>query len=196
MELSAATHRISLPTYVKEILGGRGSFAYDPPKLGIATSGGGHRAAFFGAGVLNALDGRNATSVCAGTGGLLQTASYLSGLSGGSWLVTSLAQANFPTLPSLIFGLDSSANSSNSYGGFLPQFGLFPDTNITQTEEFVATLLAEVVGKLLAGFPVTITDVWARTLSRHFANGTTAANFMDTDITHGAGETFSSIANV
>ena len=61
----------------------------------IATSGGGYRAAMFGAGVMMGLDGRNQTSVSAGTGGLLQAIDHLSGLSGGSWLVTSLAQAKF-----------------------------------------------------------------------------------------------------
>ncbi|EPS99006.1 hypothetical protein FOMPIDRAFT_1017328 [Fomitopsis schrenkii] len=76
-----------LPSYVSRILGGDyGSMAY--PRLGIATSGGGYRAATFGAGVLNALDGRNSSAVSAGTGGLLQAATYLAGLSGGSWLLT------------------------------------------------------------------------------------------------------------
>lgn len=51
-------------------------------RVGIAFSGGGYRASQFGAGVISALDGRNATAVAAGTGGLLQVASYLSGLSG------------------------------------------------------------------------------------------------------------------
>ncbi|KIP06142.1 hypothetical protein PHLGIDRAFT_468918 [Phlebiopsis gigantea 11061_1 CR5-6] len=191
VEHSAAQQHTSLPAYVKEVL----SCAGDRPTLGIATSGGGHRAAFFGAGVLNALDGRNATSVGAGTGGLLQTASYLSGLSGGSWLLTSLVQAGFPTIPSLIFGLN--AGGANSFGGFLTQFDLFQVSNNTIVEnEFLETLLGEVSGKAAEGFHVTIADVWARTLSRHFVNGTTAANFLDPNFTHGAGETFSSLVNL
>jgi lysophospholipase len=52
------------------------------PRLAIAFSGGGHRAALFGAGVRNALDIRNDSAKNAGTGGLLQAASYVSGLSG------------------------------------------------------------------------------------------------------------------
>jgi lysophospholipase len=54
------------------------------PKIGIAISGGGYRAAQFGAGVLSALDARNESAKAAGTGGLLQVTSYLSGLSGAS----------------------------------------------------------------------------------------------------------------
>ena len=52
------------------------------PKIGIAISGGGYRAAQYGAGVLSGLDARNDSAKQAGTGGLLQVASYLSGLSG------------------------------------------------------------------------------------------------------------------
>jgi lysophospholipase len=57
---------------------GNGSF----PKIGIAISGGGYRAAQYGAGVLSALDARNDSAKAAGTGGLLQVTSYISGLSG------------------------------------------------------------------------------------------------------------------
>jgi lysophospholipase len=54
------------------------------PKVGIAISGGGLRAAQYGAGVLSALDARNESAKTAGTGGFLQVTSYLSGLSGVS----------------------------------------------------------------------------------------------------------------
>jgi lysophospholipase-like protein len=54
------------------------------PKIGIAISGGGYRAAQYGAGVLDALDARNESAKAAGTGGLLQVTSYLSALSGAS----------------------------------------------------------------------------------------------------------------
>ena len=54
------------------------------PKIGIAVSGGGLRAAQYGAGVLSGLDARNESAKAAGTGGFLQVTSYLSGLSGAS----------------------------------------------------------------------------------------------------------------
>lgn len=52
------------------------------PKVGLAIPGGGLRAALYGAGCLSGLDARNDSAKAAGTGGLLQVASYLSGLSG------------------------------------------------------------------------------------------------------------------
>lgn len=178
-----------LPDYVSMILNGSGSTS---PTLGIATSGGGYRAAIFGAGILNALDGRNSSSSKAGLGGLLQSATYLSGLSGGSWLLTSLVQANFPTIPELIFG----DGTSGDYAGWLSQFGISTPTSVTATNElFIASLLAESKGKYDAGFPVTFGDIWARALSRHFVNGTTATNFLDNSSAHGAGITFSGLAN-
>jgi lysophospholipase len=52
------------------------------PKIGIAQPGGGLRAAQYAAGALSGLDARNETAKAAGTGGLLQVASYITGLSG------------------------------------------------------------------------------------------------------------------
>lgn len=51
-------------------------------RVGIAFSGGGFRAAQYSAGVTSALDARNSSAKSTGTGGLLQVASYISGLSG------------------------------------------------------------------------------------------------------------------
>ncbi|CCM05117.1 uncharacterized protein FIBRA_07325 [Fibroporia radiculosa] len=185
---------VDMPAYVSEILDG--SYGYSGyPRFGIATSGGGYRAAIFGAGVLNALDGRNTSSLKAGTGGLLQSATYLAGLSGGNLLVTSLAQANFPTFSDLIFG--SSDENVNSWGGWNAEIDLLDvSTNATVDEDYLIQLVEEIVGKYEMGFPVTICDVWARTLSRHFVNGTNLEDFSNPDLTHGAGVTFSSIATV
>lgn len=192
VEHSASAQHISLPCYLTTILSGHEKF----PILGIAASGGGSRAAIFGGAVLNTLDARNTTSVASGVGGLLQAASYLAGLSGGSWLVTSLAQADFPTIPSLIFGLDSNPEE-DAFGGWLSTIGLITiSSNETVQDEFVEVLLEEVAGKRAAGFPVTFTDIWSRGLARHFTNGTTLANFFATNVTHGAGGTWSGVANL
>jgi lysophospholipase len=181
---------VSMPDYVSDILSGNTSVG---PNLGIATSGGGYRAAMFGAGVLNVLDGRNASSVSSGTGGLLQAATYLSGLSGGAWLVTSLSQANFPTIQDLVFG----SSDPYDYSGWLPQFDILtPSTNGTIELQYIQNLLVEIGGKHAEGFTVTIVDVWARALSRHFLNGTTSENFFNTSVRHGAGITLSGIADL
>jgi lysophospholipase len=69
---------------------GNGSF----PKIGIAISGGGYRAAQYGAGVLSALDARNDSAKTAGTGGFLQVTSYLSGLSGALQSQSQISQVS------------------------------------------------------------------------------------------------------
>lgn len=74
------------------------------PRIGIAISGGGYRALMNGAGALSAFDNRTANSTTDGKlGGLLQATTYLSGLSGGSWLVGSLYVQNFTSVDSIIF---------------------------------------------------------------------------------------------
>jgi lysophospholipase len=79
---SAIGYNLSAFIDVNSTIGtpGNGSF----PRIGIAVSGGGYRAAQYGAGVLSALDARNDSAKAAGTGGLLQVASYIAGLSGES----------------------------------------------------------------------------------------------------------------
>jgi lysophospholipase len=191
------TTNASLPSYVSDILSGNGTSGTAVyPNLGIACSGGGWRATMFGAGVLNALDGRNESSVAFGTGGLLQAAQYITGLSGGSSLVGSLAQANFPTMEVLAFGTNAT-DSTNAWGGWLSQINpQFPYTNATENNAYTQLLIEEVRGKFEAGFAVSYVDLVARDNGRHFANGTDLGNFFDNSLVHGAGYTWSGVANV
>jgi lysophospholipase len=69
------------------------------PNIGLAFSGGGYRAMLNGAGAVKAFDSRSAGSTDQGNmGGLLQSATYISGLSGGGWLVGSIYTNNFTTV--------------------------------------------------------------------------------------------------
>ncbi|THH29219.1 hypothetical protein EUX98_g4967 [Antrodiella citrinella] len=188
VEHAASAQHVALPSYVSNILSSNGHF----PHLGISTSGGGHRAAIFGAGILTTLDGRNATSVDVGIGGLLQASTYLASLSGGSWLSGSLYQADFPEFPDLIFGSNATGSDGWNTVFDLTQPSTDPEVDVA----YLGEMIAEVAGKFLAGFPVTIGDVWARILSRHFVSGTTSANFFNTNVTHGAGVLFSGIVNL
>ncbi|TDL15101.1 lysophospholipase [Rickenella mellea] len=189
--------KVPLPKYVSDILSGS-HHSNDLPRFSIASSGGGYRAAIFGAGVLNALDGRNLSSKSAGTGGLLQSATYLTGNSGGSWLVTSFAQANFPPIPNLVFGSNpTSTAAQNSFGGWNAQFDVMqPSSDPAVDAAYIKTLLQEVAGKAAAGFPVTVNDVWARALARHFINGTSGVDFFSNTSAHGAGILFSQLTGV
>ncbi|KAJ7860229.1 acyl transferase/acyl hydrolase/lysophospholipase [Mycena olivaceomarginata] len=162
-----------LPTYVSDILKGN---ATNAPTLGIAKSGGGLRAAMVGAGVLSALDGRNTTAQHVGTGGLLQAATYLTALSGGSWLVTSLAQANFPEIQDLVF---ASGSGGNTFGGWDTDLNVLAPNNISAP--YWSVLIEEMSGKFAAGFPVTFIDMW---------------NLLGNTTLHGAGVTFSSISEL
>ncbi|KAF8489766.1 lysophospholipase catalytic domain-containing protein [Gautieria morchelliformis] len=179
-----------LPRYVAEIFT---CPSEGLPKLGIATSGGGYHAAFFGAASLTSLDGRHTTSITKGTDGLLQATTYLTGLSGGSWLTLALSQANFPTFPNLIFSpppATSPTDQNATFGGFIPQF------DITASGPTAQDTLAYIeVKQLSSGLPITITDPWSRGLARHFVNGTTPQNVLGNG-THSAGILLSGLTSL
>lgn len=102
-------------TIVDEIKAGNKSALL--PRVAVAVSGGGYRALMNGAGALAAFDNRTTNSTGQGQlGGLLQATTYLSGLSGGSWLVGSLYVQNFTTVESII-------SSTSGFLSTLWQFG-------------------------------------------------------------------------
>lgn len=80
------------------------------PNIGLAFSGGGYRALMNAAGFLTAADARNRESAenATAVAGLLQSATYMAGLSGGGWLVGSVFANNFSTVPALQRGVEDS----------------------------------------------------------------------------------------
>lgn len=73
-----------------------------PITLALGISGGGYRAFLNGAGMLSALDDRTLNSTQEGhLGGLLQGATYIAGISGGSWTLMSLILSDFMPLVKL-----------------------------------------------------------------------------------------------
>jgi len=146
------------------------------PNIGLAFSGGGYRAMLNGAGVVAAFDDRSrANSSTSGTlGGLLQSSTYMAGLSGGSWLVGSLFVNNFTSVQTI---LDDNQNVSRS--GSLWKFGnsIFqgPASNgiqLLNTANYYQTIVDQVQGKDNAGFDTTVTDYWGRALSFQLINAT------------------------
>ncbi|KIV99337.1 uncharacterized protein PV09_08996 [Verruconis gallopava] len=147
------------------------------PNIAIAASGGGWRALLNGAGLIAAFDSRTTNSTNPGhLGGLLQSSTYLSGLSGGSWLVGSIYMNNFSTVPTL---LDSNAEKSAS--GFLwgfqesilagpPASGTID--NVVDTADYFTTIYDQVQGKEDAGYNTTLTDYWGRALAYTLINAT------------------------
>ncbi|KAJ7581090.1 phospholipase B [Mycena floridula] len=161
------------------------------PKVGMAISGGGYRAAQYGAGVISALDGRNASAKAAGTGGLLQVTSYMSALSGSSFLLSSLYMNDFPTIQDLVFG------DGQQLSGWLLDLNLLTpdglDVTSARNQEYFGSLMWSVGAKANQGFDPSLTDPWARALSYHFLNQTSRANFFTNDSAHGAGQLWSQI---
>ncbi|KXL49161.1 MAG: hypothetical protein FE78DRAFT_140552, partial [Acidomyces sp. 'richmondensis'] len=158
------------------------------PNIGIAVSGGGYRAMLNAAGHVEAFDSRTPNSTNTGQlGGLLQACTYLSGLSGGNWFVGSLYTNNFTSVANIL-----AQDTDSSDSGDLWQLGnsIFegPATSGIQllgTADYYAQLVREVSGKANAGFDITITDYWGRSLSYQLVNASEG----------GPAYTFSSIAN-
>lgn len=167
------------------------------PTIGLALSGGGDRAALYDAAIVNVLDGRNASSVANGLGGILQATTYISALSGGSWFLGSLATGDFPEVYPLVLG-DGAKGDKEGGEGWLLEYDLTAPGTAAQSEAYLTGIFDDIAGKAEAGFPVTIGDVWARDISRHFAPGTTAANFLtdSPSFSHAANVTFSSVTQL
>lgn len=124
----------------------------------MTTSGGGYRSLLTGAGVIQGLDGRDSN---VSTSGLFQALTYHAGLSGGAWLLSSLAGNNYPTVSSLKTSLweDAFKNSLLFPNGI---YFLLSDAYIT----------SDVVSKEGAGFDTTLIDPWGRLLSYQLLKGT------------------------
>ncbi|KAF4855132.1 Lysophospholipase [Colletotrichum siamense] len=153
------------------------------PNVALAVSGGGYRALMNGAGFLAAADSRTPNSTAAGgIGGLLQSATYLAGLSGGGWLVGSLYSNNFSSVVDLQRG--SQGSSVWKFDRSIFQGPKESGISILNTADYWATVAKQVDSKD-KGFEVSITDYWGRALSYQLINATDG----------GPSYTFSSIAD-
>ncbi|KAL3473584.1 lysophospholipase catalytic domain-containing protein [Aspergillus californicus] len=138
------------------------------PNVGIAVSGGGWRALMNGAGAIKAFDSRTDNSTAEGQlGGLLQSATYLAGLSGGGWLVGSIYVNNFTTISSL------QTTEAGSVWQFQNSILEGPDEGglqILDSAGYYRDIYDSVNGKSDAGFETSLTDYWARSLSYQMIN--------------------------
>ncbi|PLB46227.1 lysophospholipase Plb1 [Aspergillus steynii IBT 23096] len=133
------------------------------PNVGIAVSGGGYRALMNGAGGLKAFDSRTENSTASGQlGGLLQSATYLSGLSGGGWLLGSLYMNNFTSVSSL------QTDTVGTPWQFSNSILVGPDDGgplLSSALEYMEATRDAVKAKKEAGFSTTVTDYWGRALA-------------------------------
>ncbi|KAG0680622.1 Lysophospholipase 1 [Pichia californica] len=120
--------------------------------VGLSFSGGGFRALFTGAGEIMALDSR--TTYNSSLKGLLDSSTYIAGLSGGSILLSTLAFNNWTSVENLID--DNSTSIWNT-----------THSPISKDLSYWKELLAEVEPKKEAGYEITLLDIYGRILSRY-----------------------------
>jgi lysophospholipase len=141
------------------------------PNVAIAASGGGYRALMNGAGFLAAADSRttNATAP-GGIGGLLQSATYVAGLSGGGWLVGSIYTNNFSSVETLRDG--SPGSSVWQFQNSILEGPNSGGVQLFSSADYWHNLLDEVATKEDSGFNTSLTDYWGRALSFQLVNAT------------------------
>ncbi|KEY64883.1 hypothetical protein S7711_03874 [Stachybotrys chartarum IBT 7711] len=167
--------RIAIPDFDSdEYLRNGETDATAVPNIGIAVSGGGYRAMLNGAGHLAAWDIRSDGSDTSGNlGGLLQSTTYLSGLSGGGWLIGSLYVNNY-----------TSVQDSMSSGHIWQlQESILSGPEEYSLRGYYTDVFDSVSDKNDAGYERSITDYWGRMLAYQLVNATNG----------GPGVTFSSI---
>ncbi|GAM83015.1 hypothetical protein ANO11243_010010 [Dothideomycetidae sp. 11243] len=128
------------------------------PIVAFAASGGGYRAMLQAAGVVQAFDSRDSSTT---TSGLFQGLSYFGGLSGGSWLLSSLAGNNWPTVSSLY---------KSKWATALADTVLLPGGIFSAPFDLLQIDL-DLKAKTTAGYPTTIPDVWGRLISFQLLSG-------------------------
>jgi lysophospholipase len=111
-----------------------------------------------GAGVIQAFDSRDSQT---GVSGLFQGLTYEAGLSGGAWLLSSLAGNNYPTISSLRDNLWEPAFQNS----------LLVPGNLLTVAVAYSDILADIASKDIAGYPPTVTDPWGRLLSYQLLYG-------------------------
>lgn len=148
----------ALESWLANINSGFGSVSAEgvkAPLIALTSSGGGYRAQLSGAGVIKGFDGREAAQT--EVSGLYQAVTYEAGLSGGSWLLSSLAGNNWPTISTLQSELWETAL----------QFSIIvpPILLSQQARPIYNQVLADIQAKTAAGFEPSLVDSWGRLLS-------------------------------
>ncbi|KAF8857702.1 lysophospholipase [Acephala macrosclerotiorum] len=127
------------------------------PTVAITTSGGGYRSLLSGAGVIQALDSRDSNL---STSGLYQAMTYQAGLSGGGWLLSSLAGNNYPLVSYLLENVWHEAFRDSLLDlDFLLAFVAY------------AEVVNDIAEKEAAGYDTTFVDAYGRLLSYQLLEG-------------------------
>ncbi|KAF2621608.1 lysophospholipase 3 precursor [Macroventuria anomochaeta] len=147
------------------------------PNIAISFSGGGYRALLNGAGALSAFDNRTRNATSSGhLGGLLQSATYVSALSGGGWMIGSIYANNFTSVQSIqdkgegteIWQFQNSLFKGPPTGG----------VQLLSTADYFHNLVSTVSDKVdssAGDFNSSITDYYGRGLSFQLINASDGA---------------------
>lgn len=138
------------------------------PNIGIAVSGGGYRALMNGAGAIKAFDSRTYNATTEGhLGGLLQSSTYVAGLSGGSWLLGSIYINNFTSIDKLQTHTDGSVWQ---FGNSILEGPDSGGIQLLDSASYYKDIADAVEGKKKAGFDTSLTDIWGRALAYQMFN--------------------------
>lgn len=145
------------------------------PRIGIAVSGGGYRSMLTGAGILSAFDNRTRGAMDHGLGGILQSTTYMTGCSGGNWLVASLSWNNWTSVQDIL-DMNYDRKTARKQGKITkdPIWDLSDSIvspgglNIIKTARRWDHITNAVKAKQEAGFNTSLADVWGRALSYKF----------------------------
>ncbi|AWU78228.1 uncharacterized protein C5L36_0E02900 [Pichia kudriavzevii] len=136
------------------------------PRIGLAFSGGGYRAMLCAAGQISGLDNRTRGVDEHGLP-LLDSVSYIAGLSGGSWFVSSLVYNNWTSVQEIIDQNGQDDAIWNLEHTIITPHG----ANIIKDAAYWKTLDDQIDEKRDAGFNASMTDPWGRGLSHQFFPG-------------------------
>lgn len=120
--------------------------------IGLSFSGGGFRALLTGAGELSGLDSRSLNQSV--LSGLLDSTTYISGLSGGSIMLSTLVNQNWTSVDDIIYNSNSTLwnMTASPIPGSIAAF---------------QKLISEVQPKKLNGYDISLVDIFGRIISRY-----------------------------
>lgn len=129
------------------------NYSDSPINIGLSFSGGSFRALLTGAGEMTALDSRtNFSSNATALQGLMDSSTYISGLSGGSLLVASVVFQNWTSVENILEE---------------KKIWNFTEAPVSTSISFWTELLSEVKTKSAAGYDITLIDLFGRILSKY-----------------------------
>jgi lysophospholipase len=170
--------------------------------VGLAFSGGGYRAMLSGAGQMAALDNRTTfKDGQTGLGGVLQSANYISALSGGSWVLGSAVMNDWESIEDIV--LDGSQDlwnltaSRQLVNQSMSTFSLLSNAVFYNLKGALSHLNNwgnansgigyDLALKVKAGFNTSVTDAWGRGLAYQLQTNKTG---------YGVAATWSDVRNI